>query len=56
MRRAIPLFLLAVGWIAGCEPAPSTKLAPEQKLPDVSKMPSDQVDEMLKGDRAGNRR
>lgn len=56
MKRIFLLGLLAAGLLAGCEPTPSTTLAPEQKLPDVSKMPPDQVDKMLKGDRENNQR
>jgi len=40
MRRLIiPLSAIVVmGFVAGCEPAPSTPLAPDVKVPDTSKM------------------
>lgn len=49
MRRLAPFLLpLAVGLLSGCDPAPSTQLAPDQKPPDTSKMTPEQVDAMLK--------
>jgi|GEM_PF-7072060 len=42
------LALIAVTVLFGCgDPAPSTPLAPEQKMPDISKLPPDQVNKML---------
>ncbi|CAN5609307.1 hypothetical protein BH11ARM2_BH11ARM2_19640 [soil metagenome] len=52
----LAILILAAGLLVGCgDPAPSTKLAPEQKLPDVSKMSPDQVDKMLKADHDAGR-
>ena len=49
MRRILwPLLVLASGLVAGCDPAPSVPLAPDQKPPDTSKMSSADMDRMIK--------
>jgi len=51
MTRPTKLLLLgalAAGLLAGCEPAPSTQLAPDKgPMPDASKLSPDQVDKIL---------
>ena len=55
--KRLAILALAAGYVAGCgDPPPSTTLAPEQKLPDVSKMSPDQVDHMLRGDKDSDRK
>ena len=44
----VPVVALAVALLAGCNAAPSTPLAPDQKPPDASKMSPQDVDRMLK--------
>ena len=52
----LSLALLAAGLLAGCgDPAPSTPVAPEQKLPDISKMSKEEQDEIFKKSRDGGR-
>lgn len=49
MKRKLSLLaiaLFAAGILAGCEPAPSTPLAPDQKLPDTSKMTPEEISKM----------
>jgi len=35
--------LVAAGILAGCDPAPSTQLAPDQPMPDTSKMSPEEI-------------
>ncbi|MGV3616514.1 MAG: hypothetical protein ACO1SV_14395 [Fimbriimonas sp.] len=55
MKKLAPL-LLAATLLGGCEPAPSTPLAPEQKLPDVSKMTDAEKDALIQKSRGDDRR
>ena len=45
----LSLVALAAGLVCGCDGAPSTPVAPDTKMPDVSKMSKAQIDQMLKG-------
>ena len=58
MRPFLPLLaLLAAGLLAGCgEPAPSVPLAPDKKLPDVSKMSPEESQKLLDQDHAAGRK
>lgn len=47
--------LLAVFSLAGCDPAPSTPIAPDQKLPDTSKMTPEEI-QQLHGQGSGSGR
>lgn len=42
-RLLLPLALLAGIAATGCDPAPSTPLAPDAKLPDTSKMTPEEI-------------
>jgi len=50
MRRVCTLIIatLAAGVLVGCDPAPSTPLAPDKPMPDASKMSSQDIDKLLK--------
>jgi hypothetical protein len=50
MRRVL-LIAFAAGLLAGCEPAPSTPLAEDKKMPDTSKMSKEEIDKLLQGNR-----
>lgn len=51
------LALLVASLIVGCaDPTPSTTLAPEKPLPDVSKMSNEDVNRMLANDKANDRK
>jgi len=49
MRRVseLAVVLFAVGLLFGCEPTPSTPLAPDKPMPDASKMSSQDIDKLL---------
>lgn len=52
MKRALlSFFVLAIGLVllSGCESAPSTPLAPEAKMPDLSKMSGAEVIKLKNG-------
>ncbi|CAN5394688.1 hypothetical protein BH11ARM2_BH11ARM2_10540 [soil metagenome] len=50
-RQLLILAVLATGLVglAGCDPAPSTKLAPDVKMPDTSKMTGAEIMRMKNG-------
>lgn len=57
MTRLTKSFVLvfALGLLAGCEPAPSTTLAPDKPAPDASKMTPEAMDQLLKENHAKDR-
>lgn len=57
MRRLPILLVLAAGLLVGCDPAPSTPLAPDKPAPpDASKLSSQKMDDLLKQNHATDRR
>ncbi|AIE86517.1 hypothetical protein [Fimbriimonas ginsengisoli] len=46
LRRALLALAVAAGVLAGCEPAPSTPLAPDQPMPDTSKMSQEEINKL----------
>ena len=51
------LAVLIAAAIAGCgDPAPSTPLAPDQALPDTSKMSTEEINTLHRGANQGDRR
>lgn len=60
MTRPIKLTLLATlaaGLLAGCDPAPSTTLAPDKPpMPDASKLPPGEMDKLLQKNHESDRK
>lgn len=58
MKNLIIISFVALlgGLVVGCEPAPSTPLAPEVKLPDVNKMSSEDLAKLKQQSHEGGRR
>ena len=53
----LALPILATGIVSGCgDPAPSTTLAPDKAMPDVSKMSDADIAKMRQQDHAGDRK
>jgi len=48
MKKGLILIatLVAAGVLSGCDPAPSTKLAPDQPMPDTSKMSQADIEKL----------
>jgi hypothetical protein len=55
MRKLVfPIFALAIGVLAGCgDPAPSIPVAPDQKMPDTSKMSPEEIQKLHQEGSAG---
>jgi len=45
-RYILPALIIAAGVLSGCDPAPSTKLAPDQPMPDTSKMSQEEINKL----------
>jgi len=48
MKKGLTLLAIAVvaGVLSGCDPGPSTKLAPDQPMPDTSKMSQADIEKL----------
>ena len=53
-RLIVPILVLAAGVLVGCgDPAPSVPIAPDQKMPDTSKMSPEEIQKLHQEGSAG---